>query len=160
MAAPKGNDFWKARYNHGRQPKIATASQLWNAAVKYFEWLQKNPLLSVDVVKHLGEGKNHEVPRMRAPTLHGLWVFIGIGKSTWYEYKDRPKGFAEVTERIENVLYDWKFQGAAAGLLNANIIARDLKLKDHADITSDDEPIREVRVFFDEPRADLQNAAD
>ena len=42
---------------------------------------------------------------------------------------------------IEKTIYKQKFDGATAGSFNANIIARDLGLKDKTDITSDDKPI-------------------
>ncbi|EII8497315.1 hypothetical protein ABMX35_004036 [Escherichia coli] len=35
------------------------------------------------------------------------------------------EGFCGVTTRAEDIIYDQKFSGAAADLLNANIIARD-----------------------------------
>ena len=38
--------------------------------------------------------------------------------------------FELLTSKIENVIKSQKFAGAAADLLNANIIARDLGLKD------------------------------
>jgi len=44
--------------------------------------------------------------------------------------------FVGVTTRAEEVIYNQKFAGAAAGLLNANIIARDLGLSDKKDINS------------------------
>jgi hypothetical protein len=140
-----GNKFWEARYNHGRKPKTESPSTLWNAAVEYFKWVEANPLFETKVISHQGEGYDHAVAKMRAPTLQGLWIFLGITPQTWYNWKER-KGFLEVMTRVDNVLYDWKFAGAAADLLNANIIARDLKLKDYGDLTSDDKPVEGLRV--------------
>ena len=39
-----------------------------------------------------------------------------------------------VIDDIEKIIYRQKFEGAAAGLLNANIIARDLGLRDKQDV--------------------------
>ena len=83
---------------------------------------------------------------MRAPTLQGLWVWLGISKDTWYDMKGERKGFPEVCDWIESAFFDWKFQGAAAGLLNHAIIARDLGLRDHTDVTSKDEPIAQITI--------------
>ncbi|MFB4060974.1 terminase small subunit, partial [Escherichia coli] len=50
------------------------------------------------------------------------------------------EGFSDVTSRAEDIIYDQKFSGAAADLLNANIIARDLGLKEQSqveDVTPD-----------------------
>jgi hypothetical protein len=43
---------------------------------------------------------------------------------------------------IEDIIYNQKFEGAAAGLLKENIIARELGLKDQSDITSGGEKIK------------------
>ena len=56
-----------------------------------------------------------------------------------------------VIERIEQTVYSQKFEGAAAGLLNANIIARDLGLadrrEDKIDVTSGGESITMADVY-------------
>ncbi len=40
-----------------------------------------------------------------------------------------------ITSKIDNVIRSQKFAGAAADLLNANIIARDLGLKDQKELS-------------------------
>ena len=44
------------------------------------------------------------------------------------------EGFSDITTRAEEIIYDQKFSGAAADLLHANIIARDLGLKEQSQI--------------------------
>jgi len=44
MAAPKGNQFWKTRSSHGRNPIFPTPDALWDAACEYFQWVEDNPL--------------------------------------------------------------------------------------------------------------------
>jgi len=137
MAAPKGNKFWMARYNTGRKPKTESPAKLWEACVKYFEFVEENPMMDLQVGFFQGEGFDHPVPKMRAPTMQGLWIFLGISKTTWHNWKDR-KGFLDVITRVEGILYDWKFRGAAAGMLNPVIIARDLGLKDKTELSGED----------------------
>ena len=36
MAAPLGNQFWKARSSHGRNPIFVSPDDLWTAASEYF----------------------------------------------------------------------------------------------------------------------------
>lgn len=69
------------------------------------------------------------VAKMRAMTLDGLHLFLGITDQTWINYRER-EDFLEVTTTIDKAIRSQKFAGAAADLLNANIIARDLGLKD------------------------------
>lgn len=148
MAAPKGNSYWRQRLAHGRKHKVKTPAQLREYALEYLEHLENNPLFETKVITHQGEGYNHAVPLLRAPTLQGLWVHCNINKDTWYKLKDR-KGFVEVTTWIEQLFFEIKFQGASAGLLKENIIARDLGLKDQKDVTTDGQPINEVIVSHD-----------
>jgi hypothetical protein len=129
MAAPKGNQFWKARSSHGRKPIFASPEDLWDACVQYFEWVEDNPLLAAEVVKYQGEATLTEVPKMRAMTISGLCIFLDIGRNTWDEYRGRD-GFTNIVTQAEEIIRTQKFSGAAAELLNPNIIARDLGLVD------------------------------
>ena len=72
------------------------------------------------------------VPKLRPFTLAGLCVHLGIGRSTWRGYRARP-AFSPVIEWVESTVWVNQFEGAAADLLNANIIARDLGLADKTD---------------------------
>lgn len=134
MAAP-GNQYWKMRSKHGRNPTYATAEDLWSACVEYFEWVEENPLLVDTLVTYEGDASHVEVKRMRAMTLTGLYIFLEIGKSTWKLWREERKDLKDVIERVEAVIYTQKFEGAAAGILNASIIARDLGLAEKTDAT-------------------------
>jgi hypothetical protein len=134
MPAPKGNQFWKARSSHGRKPIFATPEQMWEACIEYFEWVEANPLHESQAFAYQGTVKVEALPKMRAMTITGLCIFLDIVRSTWDEYRTR-EGFAEVLTRAEEIIRAQKFEGAAAGLLNANIIARDLGLADKNELT-------------------------
>ena len=53
--------------------------------------------------------------------------------------------FSEVTTRVDEIIRTQKFQGAAADLLNPNIIARDLGLADKSELTGKDGGPVEIR---------------
>lgn len=129
MPAPKGNQFWKARSSHGRKPIFSSPDQLWHACCEYFDWVEANPLWEAKSYMYQGQPIQDVLPKMRAMTIDGLCIFLDIGVQTWHDYKAR-EDFSEVTTRVEQVIRDQKFSGAAAELLNPNIIARDLGLKD------------------------------
>lgn len=137
MAAPKGNQFWKARTKHGRDAIFADPLIMWDACQEYFEWVEANPLMEAETVKFQGAATLIEVPKMRAMTVDGLCLFLGIGVQTWHDYRAR-EDFTEVTSRVDGVMRSQKFEGAAADLLNANIIARDLGLADKKEHTGKD----------------------
>ena len=133
MAAPKGNRFWEARSSHGRKPLFESAEALWGACVEYFNWCEENPLGEAIVYQGVLNEESSK-PLMRAMTLSGLCLYLDIDDDTWINYRKREDFFG-VTKRAEAVIYNQKFAGAAAGLLNANIIARDLGLADKQEQT-------------------------
>lgn len=129
MAAPLGNKFWLARSSHGRNPIFKNPDDLWTAACEYFEWVQANPLYEDKVNFHQGQAVHESIPKMRAMTIQALTFFIDISDETWANYCNN-KDFIGITTQIKKVIYSQKFEGAAADLLNSNIIARELGLSD------------------------------
>lgn len=121
----KGNELWKQAL--GRPRKIKDPNHLWEVACEYFQWCDDNPLLVKDWV-----GKDAievEKEHLRAYTIHGLCIFMGVNTKYLNDLMDdKPEIYSEVVTRIREVIYTQKFEGAAAGLLNQNIIARDLGL--------------------------------
>lgn len=133
MSAPTGNQFWKARSTHGRKPIFESDVQLWDACCEYFQWVEDNPLWGSKTVQFQGAPVDLPEAKMRAMTMNGLCLFLDISIQTWADYRKR-QDFIEVVTRAESVIYDQKFSGAAADLLNPNIIARDLGLRDKTDV--------------------------
>lgn len=134
MAAPEGNQFWKLRSKHGRDKLFESPELLWEAACEYFEWCEENPLIEVDF-----RGKDADevrLPKMRAFTWQGLELYLDIHSLRDYKTNSDYKDFSQVITRIEKIIYNQKFSGAAAGFLNPNIIARDLGLSDKVDQTT------------------------
>ncbi|MDR6818494.1 hypothetical protein J2X76_003671 [Neorhizobium sp. 2083] len=152
MAAPKGNQFWKARSSHGRKPIFVDADHLWTACAEYFEWVDAHPMQDAQAFAYQGKVKVQALPKMRAMTLNALCLFLDISQMAWADYRTR-EGFSEVTTRVEDIIRSQKFEGAAAGLLNANIIARDLGLAERSELTGKGgEP---VQVVFTQQDAGL-----
>lgn len=133
MAAPKGNNFWEARSSHGRKPIFASSEQLWDAACEYFKWNEENPLWEARLVSFQGASDIEKIPKLRAMTESAMCLFLDITEVTWRDYK-KKEGFSSVAKKIEETIRNQKFQGASADLFNANIIARDLGLRDKKDI--------------------------
>jgi hypothetical protein len=134
FSMPDGNGFWKLRSKHGRDRIFETPEIMWEAACEYFTACEENPLIEIDF-----KGKDAEqvhIPRMRAFTIERLCLFLDVHKGYFLEFKKALKDdqlgrdFSRVIARIEQTIYSQKFEGASAGFLNANIIARDLGLKD------------------------------
>lgn len=130
---PPGNRFWEARSSAGAKPKFADAESLEKACREYFQWVEDNPLWEMKAFAFQGVVTQEPVAKMRAMTIGGMCIFLDITHQTWTQYRKRSD-LSEVTAWAEGVIRDQKFGGAAADLLNANIIARDLGLKDNSEV--------------------------
>ncbi len=133
MAAPKGNQFWLLRSSHGNNPIFENPDDLWVAACEYFDYATDNPIQEAKIFNFQGEIVEGSVAKMRVMTEAGLCLFLDISDETFRNYK-KKEDFIGVTKRIERVIYSNKFEGASAGLLNPNIIARDLGLTDKQEL--------------------------
>lgn len=134
MAAPKNNQFWKLRAKHGREKIFSDPEILWKCACEYFEATDKRKWKRKDWV-----GKDaYEVEReMDTPyTITGLCLYLGCSYEWWkLQRKREDEGFMPIITRIEEIIYTQKFEGAAVGVFNQNIIARDLGLVDKKELT-------------------------
>ena len=129
MSFEKGNKLWEARTKVGRDKLFNSPQSLWDACVEYLEWVEANPLWSVKPMVANGEIVDHPISHPRIVTIRALCVFLNISSSTWYEY-GKLDDFSSIVKAVEDIIYDIKLAGASAGLFNANIIARELGLKE------------------------------
>lgn len=129
MQFQNGNKFWLARSTHGRNPIFKNPDELQTACYEYFQWVEDNPLYEEKIFHSSGVITKDNIKKMRAMTISGLCLFLDICENTWANYKKQPD-FLSITLEIEKVIYNQKFTGAAADLLNSNIIARELGLSD------------------------------
>lgn len=74
--------------------------------------------------------------------------WLGMSAMWWYKLPEGKKGehYARVIERITQYCYDVKFDGAAIGLYNANIIARDLALRENVHHTTENKAEEELSI--------------
>lgn len=164
MAAPKGHPLWGNPLN----PKKYTPETLWDKAVEYFEWCNKNPIKIIEQSKmpqrlpsnysketH-GSIKQFtkqtiELPHQRAYSIEGFCCFANISFQTFrnYESKETEKDgkvyenkdyitFLEVCKRIREIINYQHFSGGMAGIFNANIVTRKLGLSEKLDHGSSD----------------------
>ena len=130
MTFTKGNQFWKQRTRHGQQAMFEDPQKLYEACIEYFEWVEDNPLKETKVGFYLGDPIIVEVDKIRAMTSSGLSIFLGITHKTLIEWRKQREDLKPIIEWAEQIIRDQKFTAAAAGLLNANIISRELGLAD------------------------------
>lgn len=137
----QGNQFWKKRSKHGRDAIFSDPQVMWEAACEYFEYETQNTLKEEKV---FGTGYSAKVDKMRPFSLIGLCLFLGVNTRYFTQFKNTEactSDFSTIIDTIEEVIYKQQFDGAAAGLLNTNIIARKLGLVDRKDVTTNDESL-------------------
>lgn len=132
MAAPKGNQYYRLRLKDGREKEFSP-ERLAEEANNYFEWCEQNPLEREEIVKYRDNHTKDTTQIMRAFTISGLCNFLDITEKTFWNY-DKEKEYLHITTRIKSIIRTQKFEGAAAGLLQPMIIARDLGLKDQKEL--------------------------
>lgn len=154
--------LWKLARGPGQPRKFGEPKQLWDAACAYFQWCDENPLLEEKAFHAKGDITRTKLAKMRPYTLGGLCIHAGMAHQTWLNYKLREE-FLEVCEAIERIIYEQKFAGAAAELLNPSIIARELGLADKQEVSNtlvdkSDEELTKMILDMIKGAADANNS--
>jgi hypothetical protein len=118
-----GNSFAKGK---GRPLRFETPEDLENLLIEYLQWVEANPLYEL---KAFGSGLTLRMPKMRAPSVLGFRAWSRTSSAVWDRYSDKD-GYKDVIKDFEDMVFATNFEGAAAGLLSAAIIARKLGLSD------------------------------
>jgi len=151
MPAPKGSAYWKHRLFSGRPKLYETPEDFANSVADYFADVEENALYETQIIKVRDTTGAESVkvfkrPLPRCTTLSGLAVFLGISHETLLQYEKREK-YTEIVTRAREIMFDRKLEGAAAGLFNSSIIARDLGLAEKS----------EQRIIPEQPLFDLSD---
>lgn len=143
MSAPKGNEYWKFRNKHGRDHKYEP-DDLWDEAVKYFEWISERVWNKKEAIKS-GDmaGTTMDVPTQTPMSIKSFCLFADIDENTFirYEKEEGYKDFWEITTRIKSIIQSNQFEGATVGAYNPNIIARTLGLSEKIETKVTNVPI-------------------
>lgn len=158
--------YWEWRKNTGAPKALKSPEQLWGLACDYFKSVDERPIfieeqrrspirvpkeawfeMSDDELKAL-ERPVIRMMKARPYTWAGLEAYLferGILKNL-SEYRNNYRGghteFAEVCRAIDRTMYAQKFEGAASGIFNHAIIARELGLADRSKIQlSEEQPL-------------------
>lgn len=154
----KGDDgYWEWRKKVGRPKNIKTPQELWDLACEYFQTVDENPILlqeqkrgSVNMPRS-AEGIDPKLMEQiinpvisletqRPYTWTGLESYLFEQRHVILDLEDyrynrdgRYSEYGGIIRAIDRIIFTQKFEGAAAGIFNANIIARDLGLVDKSE---------------------------
>lgn len=137
----KGNQLFKVAKERaekngnklGRPRAYKDPEAMLQDAMDFFQWCEDNPLPEEKLFHAQGVVTRDTIYHKRPYTYNGFYVYNNINENTFREYKSRPE-FSWVIKLIDDTMREQKFSGAAAGFFNANIIARDLGLRDAQDV--------------------------
>ena len=121
----------------GKPKNIATPLIFLELYDKYRKYCKDNP--RVENVLHQKTGEIIQIPREKPLTWAGFdtWLWRNDYIAHTEDYRSNKEGryseYAGVIARITEDMYQDKFTGASVGIFNANIIARDLGLKDQTE---------------------------
>lgn len=111
-----------------------TPQDFLQAAVEYFEWAIDHPIEEQQIFHNKGDVVRTHVNKVRAFTIKGLCNHLNIPESRFRAYRTRD-GFTEALEMVDQIIHTQKFENAAAGLLNANLVSRDLGLAERNELS-------------------------
>lgn len=117
--------FWKTP----PAEKIPSPEELRSGAVEYFDWATTATLKEAKAFAYQGASWVEELDKARPFTERGLAVFLGLTSSRLAMFRS-DIDYITVMEWIDDVIWTQKFELAAADLLNANMISKDLGLVD------------------------------
>lgn len=139
----------KSERRNGQAKNFTSPEHLWVAACDYFQDTDMNPHQKEDYIRggnNAGAKIYLNIPRPY--TWAGLERYcIQHGYiSSLQSYRSNKDGaydeFVPIIAKINGIMFEQKFEGAAMGIFNANIISRDLNLvettKTEHKISSDD----------------------
>lgn len=125
----------------GQPKKVPDPATLWQWFNEYMLTVDMNPIMKKQVVKGgVLAGTVFDVPTPRPYTWEGFEAWL-IHKDIWgglKHYQANTGGgynaYRPVIRAIGNVIFSHNFDGAAADIMNPNIIARQLGLVERKEI--------------------------
>ena len=131
-----GNSLWAtANALAGRKRKFETPLDLVVAAAEYLDWVKENPLYRDEVGWYQGQAQHEPVALDITPTLEGLFLHLGIGKSTWHDWKQERPDLAVAIDAIVMAIREKQLQHGFTGKANSHIIAKLLGLVERTELS-------------------------
>ena len=131
----------------GRPKIFKDPAEIWDWYEKYKQDILENPII---VKKWVGkDAKEVEEKHYKPPTWKGFEAFLFRSKvcSDLDQYRHNLNGayseFSAIIRAIGSEMFDRKYSGAAVGIYQHNIIARELGLADATEVTTFERPVLE-----------------
>lgn len=123
-------EVWEVA-KRGKRPTYSDPEVLADDVIEYLRWVSQNPLIRA---KAFGTGLVMQERVKRYPTVAGCAIYLGVAPRTWRDWKAPDHPLQETVLWAEGIMRQIKLEGAAAGIFNSVIVARDLGLRDKSEI--------------------------
>lgn len=155
-----GNQLQKLAHEAGAKlgrPRKYNPQELLQGIKEYFDLILNNPIF--ENILHQKTGEVVKIPRQKPLTIIGLCNHIGLTIAQLKEYETNEKlqnhaEFKNIITHARQICYQQKFEGAAVGIFNSNIIARDLGLIDKTETNEGPKKIKIEVIPYNEKTAD------
>jgi hypothetical protein len=144
---PDDEAWWEEGYNANSD---ISPKQLWELASAYFHFQTSRPV-QVREIKTLSGGSGEgsyladvDLPKARPFSWSGFLVYSGLTRSELKSMGKSDPKMKKIVDRIEAVMWAQKFENAASGTMNANLIARELQLSEK--IETDNHHSGEIKI--------------
>lgn len=144
------NQLWRMRKTDGAPRLYTDPEVLWAACVEYFEWCTSTPIIETKAHPMMGQIEYSETKKLRAMTWHGLATYLGVWTTTLEDWRSTRPDLKDVLATVEQIIYEQKFTGAAAGVFNPMLVSRDLGLTDRQEVNS---TVKQVNYTADDYKA-------
>lgn len=126
------------------RPAKYTPIELWDKFVEYVEWMVGNP---AKVERPFSSGIIVVSNGERPLKLIDFYNYAGIDRKTFASYEEKD-AFLPITTCIRDIIYSQKFDGAARGVFDSNLIARELGIGERLDVAGMFDPSKPIKVEF------------
>ena len=130
----------------GKPRSFESPQDLWEKACEYFEHCVNNPIETEDFIKSGHKAGNKITLNKAIPfTIAGLCIYLGVNTKYFNDFNDMIKEknadgadeelslYSEVICAIRDVIWTQKFNGAAVGLFQHQLIAMELGMAQKVD---------------------------
>lgn len=132
MPAYKNNKYYLNRSTNGREYIYTTFEEFEEKCYSYLTMKEEDYEIVEEIHQKLGVV---EIRKKTPFLMEEIYVWLGISRGTWNNYKQRGEDFLTLITHIEEIIVGQKKRGAYVGIFNANIVKADIGLVDKTDNT-------------------------
>lgn len=126
------------------RPRKYEPIELWEKFLEYLEFVKEHP---AKIERSFSSGVIAVHTEERPLKLIDFYKFAGITQRM-FQYYETNEEFTVITAHIRDLIFSQKFDGAARGKFDSNLIARDLGIGDKLDVAGLYDASKPIKIVF------------